>query len=154
MISVYPTNKKKWVVPRASERGTILVNQLKKIIVRVSKNKEGRIKAMKEESVGKEGGGGGEDGKPVTRVSVIQCCNLYWNCLYKCWNEEHSEHSTAETVMKKCVTTMVLSEVSPTLTGSPVPEVSSLYHSDDWVITCSLHPDLRVYRIHVKRENA
>jgi len=32
---------------------------LKKIIVRVSKNKEGRIKAMKEESGGKEGGGGG-----------------------------------------------------------------------------------------------
>lgn len=49
---------------------------------------------------------------------------------------------------------MVLSEVSPTLTGSPVQDVSSLYHSDDCIVTCSLHPDLSEYRIHVKRENA
>lgn len=49
---------------------------------------------------------------------------------------------------------MVLPEVSPTLTGSPLPDVSSVYHSDDRIVTCSLHPDLREYRIHVKRENA
>jgi hypothetical protein len=49
---------------------------------------------------------------------------------------------------------MVVSEVSPIQTGSPVPDVSSLHDSDNCVVTCSLHLDLREARIRVKRENA
>jgi hypothetical protein len=54
---------------------------IEKKIVRVSKNKEGRIKRQK-----KMWGriGGGENEMPVSRVSAIQCCNLHRSCIYKC----------------------------------------------------------------------
>jgi hypothetical protein len=78
----------------------------------------------------------------MTRVSVIQRCNLYINAKMK---------RTYNTVLPKLLGEVCHWSFSE---STSVSDVSSLYHFDNCDVTQSLHPDLREYRVYVKRENA